>query len=118
MIAFSVAHRTREIGIRMALGAQRFEPLWLILNQVALLVLAGLALGAAISLGGVRLLGSLLYGIQMAPIRSLFSVRPSSCSPLPPSPPIRQRAARPASTRRWLCATSEPFVSNFVIQLA
>ena len=64
VIAFSVAQRTREIGIRMALGAQRFDVLRLILNQVALLVLAGLALGAAISLGGVRLLGSLLYGIQ------------------------------------------------------
>ena len=64
VIAFSVAQRTREIGIRMALGARRFDVLRLILKQVVLLVLAGLALGAAISLGGVHLLGSLLYGIQ------------------------------------------------------
>jgi predicted permease len=64
VIAFSVAQRTREIGIRMAVGAQRFDVLRLVLKQVALLVLAGLALGLAISLGGVRAFGSLLYGIQ------------------------------------------------------
>jgi putative ABC transport system permease protein len=64
VIAFSVAQRTREIGIRMALGAQRFDVLRLVLQQVALLVFSGLALGAAISLGGVRALGSLLYDIQ------------------------------------------------------
>jgi ABC-type antimicrobial peptide transport system permease subunit len=64
VIAFSVAQRTREIGIRMALGAQRYNVLWLVLQQVVLLVLAGLALGAAVSLGGVRTLGSLLYEVQ------------------------------------------------------
>ena len=64
VIAFSVAQRTREIGIRMALGAQRYNVLRLVLQQVALLVLAGLALGGAVSLGGVRTLGSLLYEVQ------------------------------------------------------
>jgi predicted permease len=64
VIAFSVAQRTREIGIRMALGAQRFDVLRLVLQQVAFLVLGGLALGTFISLGGIRALGSLLYGIE------------------------------------------------------
>jgi predicted permease len=64
VIAFSVAQRTREIGIRMALGAQRFDVLRLVLQQVGFLVLGGLALGTFISLGGIRVLGSLLYGIE------------------------------------------------------
>ncbi len=64
VIAFSVAQRTREIGIRMALGAQRFDVLRLVLQQVAFLVLGGLALGTFISLGGIRAVGSLLYGIE------------------------------------------------------
>ena len=64
VIAFSVAQRTREIGIRMALGAQRFDVLRLVLQQVAFLVLGGLALGTFISLGGIRAFGSLLYGIE------------------------------------------------------
>ena len=64
VIAFSVAQRTREIGIRMALGAQRFDVLRLVLQQVAFLVLGGLALGTFISLGGIRAVGTLLYGIE------------------------------------------------------
>ncbi len=64
VIAFSVTQRTREIGIRMALGAQRVDVLRLILRQVAWLVLLGLGLGAAFSLGGLRAVGTLLYGIE------------------------------------------------------
>jgi ABC-type antimicrobial peptide transport system permease subunit len=64
VIAFSVAQRTREIGIRMALGARRPDVLGLVLRQVANVVLLGLALGAVISLGGVRLLQSLLYEVR------------------------------------------------------
>jgi len=64
VIAFSVTQRTREIGIRMALGAQRLDVIRLILRQVAWLVLLGLGLGAAFSLGGLRVVGALLYGIK------------------------------------------------------
>ena len=64
MIAFSVAQRTHEIGIRMALGAQRSDVLRLILRQVALLILAGSAIGVVISLGGTRAVNSLLYGVE------------------------------------------------------
>jgi predicted permease len=64
VIGFSVAQRTREIGIRMALGAQRIDILGLVLRQITILVLLGLGLGAAISLGGVRVLQSLLYDVR------------------------------------------------------
>jgi len=64
VIAFSVTQRTREIGIRMALGAQRLDVIRLILRQVAWLVLLGLGLGAAFSLGCLRAVRTLLYGIE------------------------------------------------------
>ena len=64
VIAFSVAQRTHEIGIRMALGAQRWDVLGLVIRQVVWLVLLGAALGAAISLGGVRAVESMLYDVR------------------------------------------------------
>jgi putative ABC transport system permease protein len=48
----------------MALGAQRIDILGLVLRQITILVLLGLGLGAAISLGGVRVLQSLLYDVR------------------------------------------------------
>jgi predicted lysophospholipase L1 biosynthesis ABC-type transport system permease subunit len=64
LIAFAVTRRTREIGIRMAIGAQRRDVLWLMLREVVLLVLLGALAGVPLALGATRLLESLLYGIQ------------------------------------------------------
>ena len=61
VLAFAVSQRTREIGVRLALGAARSEVLGLILKQGMLLVIAGLAIGLAGSFAATRLLGSLLY---------------------------------------------------------
>jgi putative ABC transport system permease protein len=63
VIAYSVAQRTREIGIRMALGAQRKEMLGMILRQSLTLVAVGLAIGLLASIAGTRLMSSLLYGV-------------------------------------------------------
>jgi putative ABC transport system permease protein len=63
VLAFSVAQRTREIGIRMALGAQTRDVLRLVLRQGLTLSLLGVAAGVAVSLAGTRVLAGLLYGV-------------------------------------------------------
>jgi len=64
MLAFGVARRTREIGVRMALGATRREVLGLVVRQGMILTLAGLGLGIAGALGVTRLMRGLLYQIE------------------------------------------------------
>jgi putative ABC transport system permease protein len=63
VIAYSVAQRTKEIGIRMALGAQRTDILRMILRQGLPIVGGGLAVGVAAALALTRLMSSLLYGV-------------------------------------------------------
>ena len=63
IMAFVTAERTTELGIRMALGAQRGDVLRLVLRQSFALVLFGVVAGVVAALSGTRLLGSLLYGI-------------------------------------------------------
>ncbi|MBA3248656.1 MAG: ABC transporter permease [Pyrinomonadaceae bacterium] len=64
VISYMVAGRTREIGIRMALGAQARDVLWLIVRQGVRLALVGVCLGLAASLAATRFLSSLLYGVS------------------------------------------------------
>jgi ABC-type antimicrobial peptide transport system permease subunit len=61
--SYAVARRTSEIGIRMALGARRSQVLWLILRQVVVLALAGVALGLPIAFSASPVVGSMLYGL-------------------------------------------------------
>ena len=63
VLAFSVTQRTREIGIRVALGAQARDVLKLVIGQGMLLVTIGVAVGLAISFALTRLIASLLFGI-------------------------------------------------------
>jgi len=64
VMAYSVAQRTREIGLRIALGAQPPEVFKLVVAQGMRYVVAGLALGIVLSLALSRLLTSLLYGVR------------------------------------------------------
>ncbi len=63
-VAYNVTRRTGEIGIRMALGAQRAGIIWLVLRSVLTLEVIGLAIGIPIVLAGSRYVESLLFGIK------------------------------------------------------
>jgi predicted permease len=62
VMAYSVAQRTREIGIRMAIGATTFDVVRLIMRQGLTLVLIGTVIGLAAALGASRALNGILYG--------------------------------------------------------
>lgn len=64
VMAYTVARRTREIGIRMALGALQGNVMWLVMREVLVLVGAGIALGLPAAVGLSRLVSSQLFGIQ------------------------------------------------------
>jgi predicted permease len=64
LLSYDVARRTREIGVRMALGARQREVLRLVVGQGIFLVLAGAAFGIAAAFGVTRYLASLLYGVR------------------------------------------------------
>jgi putative ABC transport system permease protein len=63
VMSYSVAQRTKEIGIRMALGARRPNVLALIVKQGMALVLMGIAVGTVLSFGMTRLISGMLFGI-------------------------------------------------------
>jgi predicted permease len=64
VLSYAVARRTNEIGIRMALGAQRRDVLWLVLRESLALVCAGVVIGLLASLAATRTASTLLFGVE------------------------------------------------------
>jgi len=73
VIAYSVAERTQEMGIRIALGAERADILRLVLRHGMLLAAAGIAVGIITSLALTRLLASLLYRVSVTDAATFIS---------------------------------------------
>jgi ABC-type antimicrobial peptide transport system permease subunit len=73
VLAYAVTCQTREIGVRMALGARRRDVLWLILKKTLALTLVGIALGVALALSSTRLIASLLFGLTPTDVTTLCS---------------------------------------------
>jgi predicted permease len=63
ILAYNVARRTSEIGVRMALGAQRVSILKLVLREALLVTLIGAAVGLGAAIGAARIVASMLYGV-------------------------------------------------------
>jgi predicted permease len=74
LMSYSVSRRTREIGIRTALGAQRTTVISLVLREAVALVLLGVAVGIPSALAASRLIASMLFGIPPADLPTIAAV--------------------------------------------
>jgi putative ABC transport system permease protein len=74
VVSCAVTSRTREMGIRMALGAERRDVLAMVLRQAAVLACAGLAAGLAASLALTRFLSTLLFEVRTTDLATLATI--------------------------------------------
>ena len=104
IMAYTVARRTGEIGIRMALGAPRASVLWMVMRDVAGMLGVGLALGIALSLALTRFIAAQLYGVQATDIWTYVAAMALMCGVALVSgflPARRASAIDPLATLRY-----------------
>ena len=64
ILAYVVTQRTRELGVRLALGAQKRQLIWLVMRRAVVILISGSAIGMAISFAATRIISNLMYGVQ------------------------------------------------------
>jgi putative ABC transport system permease protein len=74
VVSYAVAQRTRELGVRMALGATRSRVVLIVFSQSGRVVFAGVAIGLVAAYFAVRVMGALLYGVEARDLTTFFIV--------------------------------------------
>jgi predicted permease len=64
VLAYVVTQRTRELGVRLALGAQKRQLIWLVMRRAVVMLVTGSALGVATSLATIRVIANMMYGVR------------------------------------------------------
>jgi ABC-type antimicrobial peptide transport system permease subunit len=74
LMSYAVTRRTREIGVRVAVGAQRKNVLWIVLRETLVLVMIGIAIGIPCALATTRLISSMLFGLSSTDLPTIIAV--------------------------------------------
>jgi hypothetical protein len=74
LMSYVVTRRTREIGIRVTMGAQRDHILWIVLREALALALIGIAIGIPCALAATRFVASMLFGLTPSDLPTIASV--------------------------------------------
>jgi macrolide transport system ATP-binding/permease protein len=74
LMSYTVTRRTREIGLRVALGAQPGNVLWIVLRETFALALFGIAMGIPAALAASRLISSMLFGLSSSDLPTMVAV--------------------------------------------